>query len=330
MNVPCLSIVVPSYNRCSSLERLLAALDRQTTASSDFEVVVVDDGSTDGTFDRLQRLRTAYPLRVFQQSNAGPAAARNRGVHEARADVILFLDDDVVPIEDLVAQHLEQHAQRPDAVVIGPMVPPPDWPRAAWVRWEEEMLDVQYRAMLAGEFACTPRQFYTANASLSRARFLAAGGFDPGFKRAEDVELAYRLRDEGASFVFMFSAVVYHYASRTFAAWSRTPYQYGRYDVLMHQQKGHEALACAVEEFHSRHVLTRALARACVGHRWLVQLAVATLRGTAVVADRVGAGGAARLALGGIFNVLYWQGVSDEMGGPRQVWRSIDARAVAA
>jgi GT2 family glycosyltransferase len=325
-----LSIVVPSYNRLASLERLLVALDRQTAPHTQFEVVVVDDGSTDGTFDRLQDLQTPYALRTIQQSNMGPAAARNRGVREAQAEVILFLDDDVVPVDDLIEQHLRYHTDHCDVVVVGPMVPPEGWSRPAWIRWEEEMLEVQYRAMLAGDYPCTPRQFYTANASLSRARFLAAGGFDPTFKRAEDVELAYRMRDDGATFVFLPDAVVHHYASRTFAAWSRTPYQYGRYDVLMHRQKGHEALSCAVEEFHSRHILTRLVARACVGHPWLVSVSVAALRVAAVVADGLRAAKVARLALGAIFNVLYWQGVSDELGGSRRVWSAVALRRVPA
>jgi GT2 family glycosyltransferase len=324
-----LSIVIPSYNRRASLERLLLALERQTVPPEQFEVLVVDDGSTDGTFDRIRQLRTAYTLRVLQQPNAGPAGARNRGVREARADLVLFLDDDVVPVDDLIAQHLGRQQGEADAVVIGPMVPPPGWQRPAWIRWEEDMLEGVYRALRAGEYPCTPRQFYTANASLRRSRFLAAGGFDPAYRRAEDVELAYRLRNAGAVFVFLPQAAVHHYASRTFGAWSRTPYQYGRYDVLMHAQ-GHEALSCAVVEFHTRHVLTRVVARACVGHRRTVRAAVALLRVAAAVADRAGADRIARLGLGAIFNLLYWQGVCDELGDRRRVWRAVNARAVVA
>lgn len=324
------SIVVPTFNRREALLRLLLALERQTVPPSAFEVVVVDDGSTDGTFESVEQLATTYTLRVFRQPNAGPAAARNRGVEQARSPLILFLDDDVVPVDNLVSQHLELHRSGGKVVVIGPMVPPPNWQRPAWIRWEEEKLADVYRAMLAGEYECTPRQFYTANASLDRDMFLAAGGFDSTYKRAEDVELAYRLRDAGAGFMFVAEAAVYHYASRTFASWSRTPYQYGRYDVMMHREKGHEALSCAVVEFHTRHMLTRVLARACVGHPQLVKFAVAGLRGTASIADRVGAPRAARLALGGIFNVLYWQGVSDEFGGPARVWSAVKARAVVA
>lgn len=322
------SIVVPSYNRQASLRRLLDSLAAQTLPMDQFEVVVVDDGSSDGTREFLRELQTPYALTALEQPNAGPGSARNRGVRAAQGELIVFLDDDTVPVPGLLARHVQLHAERPNAVVIGPMVPPPNWLRPAWIRWEEDMLEDQYRAMLAGEFECTPRQFYTANASLERATFLKAGGFDSIFKRAEDVEMAYRMRDQGAQFIFDNEAAVYHYAERTFAAWSRTPYQYGRYDVIMHREKGHEALPCAAHEFHSRHVLTRLLARACVGHASLVRVAVASLRLTAASADRLGARGLARLALSGIFNLLYWQGASDEFGGPEPVWRTVAAWAV--
>jgi GT2 family glycosyltransferase len=321
-----ISVVVPTYNRRDSLRRLLLALERQTV--SEFEVVVVDDGSTDDTPELLSTFQPIYQLTVIRQPNSGPAAARNAGVERARAELILFLDDDVVPIPELIDLHLQAQHAEPNVVAIGPMAPPSDFRRPAWIRWEEEMLEVQYQAMLSGEYPCTPRQFYTANASLSRSRFLEVGGFDRTFKRAEDVEMAYRMRDRGATFTFLSTAVVYHYAERTFAAWSRTPYQYGRYDVIMHREKGHEALPCAAHEFHRRHVLTRWLARSCVGHGALVRLAVVGLRGTAAAAERLAARGVARLALSGIFNLLYWQGVSDELGGPAPVWRTVAEWAV--
>jgi GT2 family glycosyltransferase len=322
------SVVVPTYNRCASLRRMLESLALQSLPASSFEVIVVDDGSTDGTADVLAALELPFTVTPVRQANQGPAAARNRGVAQARAELIVFLDDDTVPQPDLLERHVQIHEAQPDAVVIGPMVAPSGWPRPAWVRWEEEILDVQYQAMVAGEWECTPRQLYTANASLSRTRFLASGGFDTTFKRAEDVELAYRMRDRGAHFIFCPEAVVHHYAERSFEAWCRTPYQYGRYDVVMHREKGHEALPCAAHEFHSRHVLTRALARACVGHPLLVGTSVRLLRLVASAADRLGASGVARLALSGIFNLLYWQGASDEFGGPKPVWGMVAAWAV--
>jgi GT2 family glycosyltransferase len=295
-----------------------------------FEVIVVDDGSTDVTPRVLAELHTPYHLRTYTQANQGPGGARNLGVRQARADLVIFLDDDTVPAPDLIEQHLAVHKAQADAVVIGPMIAPSNWSRPPWIRWEEDILDVQYGDMIAGKFECTPRQFYTANASLSRKRFLTAGGFDSTFKRAEDVELAYRMRDQGATFIFRKEAIVHHYAERTFEAWCRTPYQYGRYDVVMHREKGHEALPCAAHEFHSRHLLTRALARACVGRPRLVGAAVAVLRTATHAADSLGQKYAARFALSGIFNLLYWQGVCDEFGGPRPVWQMVADWAVPA
>jgi glycosyltransferase involved in cell wall biosynthesis len=305
------SVVVPTYNRSASLGRLLNALDRQTF--SDFEVLVVDDGSSDGTIGFLRTRISPFSIRLIEQQHAGPAAARNRGVAEAKGKFILFLDDDVVPIPELIERHIMEHASNPNAVVIGPMSPPGNWPRAIWIRWEEVQLDKQYRAMVAGEWACTARQFYTANASVARSRFLDAGGFDTGFKRAEDVELGYRLSDQQALFVFQPRAEVLHYASRSFESWCRTPYQYGRYDVVMQRDKGQRTLENAIREFRSRHPLNRRLLRICSGRPLVARLAVSGLAGFARAAERVGAHRLALHALSAVFNVLYWQGVLEEL-----------------
>jgi GT2 family glycosyltransferase len=328
---PFVTIVIPTFNRWASLQRLLESLAGQTYSRASFEVVVVDDGSTDGTVELVRHLDVPYRLKVIEQPHHGPAAARNLGVEYARGALIVSLDDDVVPLPDLIAAHVAAHQDQRDAVIVGPMSPPREWPRPVWVRWEEEKLQVQYRALTAGEYPCTPRQFYTGNASLSRAQFLDAGGFDPSFKRAEDVELAYRLRDRGARFAFDPRAEVLHYASRSFESWCRTPYQYGQYDVIMHRDKGRETLHCAAFEFHHRHVLARLLARLCVGRAMLVRATVLAMGSVVYAAERLGAGQPAAMALSGIFNLLYWQGACDALGGPEPVWYYIAAgRARAA
>ncbi len=328
-----LSVVVPTYNRRNSLLRLLEALAGQSFPADELEVLVVDDGSSDGspTVAREMAAAMPYTMRVLDQPHGGPARARNLGVQEARGWGVVFLDDDVVPYPDLLERHAAALGRPEDTtVVVGPMLPPDGWRRPAWIRWEEAMLDKQYRAMLAGAYSCTPRQFYTGNASLPRALFLTAGGFDPRFLRAEDVELAFRLADHGARFVFEPRARVDHYARRSYAAWCRTPRQYGRYDVLMAREKEQPTLENAAREYHGRHVLTRALLRACVGRAWLGAAAVHGLGGLARALDAAGARRAARFALSGSFNLLYWQGVCDELGGRSAVWRLVDAGAARA
>ncbi len=322
---PYVSVVTPTFNRLGSLERLLEALAKQTYPPTDFEVVVVDDGSTDGTVERVRGLALPYPLRILAQPHGGPARARNLGVEQARGTLIVFLDDDVVPFPDLIAAHVAIHEVDPDVVVVGPMSPPRDWSRPAWIRWEEEKLQLQYQAMLEGQYSCTWRQFYTGNASLSRAEFLAAGGFDPEFERAEDVELGYRLAIRGARFVFDPRADVLHYPARSFESWCRTPYQYGYYDVVMHRDKGYTTMFLASQEFYDRNLLNRFAARLCVGRPILLEGAVFGLARLARAAERLGARRVAASTLSGIFNLLYWQGVCDALGGAEHVWRSVAA-----
>jgi GT2 family glycosyltransferase len=322
--MPRISVVVPTYNRLASLQRLLHGLQSQTLPPQAFEVVIVDDGSTDATVAVVRQLKLAFTVRVLEQAHAGPAEARNLGVRHAAGAIVVFLDDDVVPEPGLLSEHLRTHSMMPDLVVVGPMLPPTNWQRPPWVRWEEDTLQVQYRDMLDGKYPCTPRQFYTANASLSRERFLAVGGFDSTFKRAEDVELAYRLRDNGARFCFNAAAEVKHYAARSFEAWLRIPYQYGRYDVAMHRDKNQETLQLATYEFHTRNPLTRWITRACVGRPLPLRMAVAGLRLGVFVADRAHQRRVTRPILSGLFNLLYWEGALDELGGRKAVMDAIE------
>lgn len=88
------AVIIPTYNRYSTLERCLGSIERQTFRA--IEIVVVDDGSTDGTPDLISRLSNAsqLDLRYVRQSNRGCAAARNTGLRESRSDRFLFLDSD--------------------------------------------------------------------------------------------------------------------------------------------------------------------------------------------------------------------------------------------
>lgn len=324
---PDVSIVVPTYNRCVGLNRLLRALIEQTYPRSRFEVVVVDDGSTDVTAEVIRTARVPYALRSLSQPNSGPSIARNHGVQESRGRLILFLDDDVVPMPRLIAAHVAAHGEADDLVVTGPMSPPPDdFPQSVWDRWDAAQLHKQYQAMLAGDYACTQRQFFTANASLRRQMFLNAGGFDHEFRRAEDVELAWRLSGAGARFLFEPRAEVLHYAERRFASWRQNAYDYGRYDVVMGQRKSLPVFDLACSEFHHRRLANRWLARACVGRKRLGDVTVLGLSAAVHLADGLGADRLASFALSSIFNVRYWQGVRDELGGTDRLWQAISAR----
>ena len=310
---PAITVVIPTYNRCRSLQRCLDSLCHQEDPPS-FEVVVVDDGCTDGTAEMLAAYVAPYSLRWIASERGGPGAARNLGVTDAKGTLVLFLDDDCEADPSLLSTHAGAHRTIERAVVIGPMLRPGRGRRRSWVLWEQEVLDKQYRAMLEGLYQPTPRQFYTANASMARSEFLAAGGFDSAFKRAEDVEFGYRLRDAGVRFAFCPAAVVTHYAERSLAAWWKVPYQYGVYDVRMWRDKGRRGMLELIRhEFPKRNVLLRSVVRLSAGSP-RERAASPAPRWRSLRSRRTGIFRIARPCYSVAFNVMYYQGVAEELG----------------
>jgi GT2 family glycosyltransferase len=310
-------VVIPTHRRAASLLRVLDALETQDYPAELLEVIVVVDGdpATTGALDGRRRVQ------VHEQSHSGAAAARNLGVEHARAELVLFLDDDVVPASWCVRRHAEAHAARRTLAVIGPLLPPRNgrWD-SAWVRWEAQALQRQYSDMLAGRWSATPRQFYTGNASVRREHLLQAGGFNVSLRRAEDVELAFRLRDLGLEFEFHPEATAHHEASRGFRAWTGAAREYGRVDAIMGAEMGrHQVLEWAAAEFHERHPLTQAAVRWGLRHSRLSSAFSRLLEPFSNTVLRCGLGGVSDRLCGGLFNVLYWQGVADQVGGGLQV-----------
>ena len=304
---------------------VLDALGRQTATPERFEVIVVCDGCGDGTEQMCRDLKVRFPLRVISQPQAGPASARNRALAEAAGEVIIFLDDDVVPAPELVEEHLSVHRDDHRVVLIGPLLAPPDFDLEPWTRWEASMLVGQYRDIERGKWAATPRQFYTGNASVRREHVLAAGGFDATYHRAEDVELAYRLQRLNLVFKFSPAAKGWHYARRSLASWLSIARSYGVADVKMYRDGRLMTLQAMAREFRWRRRRLQQLARACVGRSVALRPVIA---GTLFAARVAGWLSLRRQAEGGysvVFNLCYWNGVSDELGGRRAFWELIRA-----
>lgn len=323
------SIVVPTYNRRCSLQQTLFAVAQQDYPVTRFEVIVVADGCNDGTVELLQRLQSTLPyrLRWIVQEQSGPAAARNAAIAAADGAIIAFLDDDVVPVAGWLSTHMAHHSTDDRAVVIGPLSPGGD-SRPAWVRWEDDSLQQQYRAMLSGVFRPTPRQFYTGNSSARRAWILRAGGFDIRLRRAEDVELAFRLQDLGLHFYFDPQAEGRHRSFRTYRSWQGIPRQYGHNDVVMGRDQGRvQLLFAAGQEFHRRRRGTRILARLCVGHPSLFNLTIGALGLVARSANRFDKYPASAAACSAIWNLAYWQGLCESLGGKTAFWQLVGSQA---
>jgi GT2 family glycosyltransferase len=218
---PAFSVVIPTYERPDTLFQVLEALGRQESPPS-FEAVVVDDGSRDETSERLAAFPAPYSLRRLRQANSGPAAARNRGVREARGQRILFLGDDTVPEPGLLSVHARAHDEPRafQAAVLGYTT----WPRERRVspflhHINEYGLQFGY-GLIENPDSVPFNFFYTSNISLSRALLLEVGLFDTTFPHAawEDIEIAYRMEKRGMRIVYRPEAVARHHHDISFAS----------------------------------------------------------------------------------------------------------------
>ncbi len=311
------SIIIPSHGRREGLVRVLKALAQQNISLKSFEVIVICDGDVDGSVGACHTLisKLPYQLTVLQQVNQGPAVARNYGVDVARASLIIFIDDDVVPSPDFVRVHVAAQAGQEWRAVIGPLLPPPDLRLSPWGLWEERALLRQYADMMAGRWEPTYRQFYTGNASLLKRHILEVGGFASAYRRAEDVHLALRLRDHGLHFVFLPDAQAWHYVDRSYESWLRISEAYGKTDFVMAHTGYPEVLEPIAREFQRRNIAVRLLTKLCVGrptapHTATALLGLVTKRAAGANLDLLGAA-----ACSLVFNLRYYDGLARAVGG---------------
>jgi GT2 family glycosyltransferase len=227
------SVIVPTYNRWPILRETLEALAGQSCR--DLEAIVVDDGSTDGTWERLTgwARENADRLRVtpLHQENLKPGRARNLGLRHATGDLVVFIGDDTVPDRGLVAEHLAAHnAAGSEIAVLGFT----DWHRERMrVTPFLELVNRDGQQFSYGHFADGEDVFYTclytSNVSLPR-RVLGDDPFHPAFTFVdwEDVELGYRLSLRGLRIVYHASAVARHVHPMTMTTFYRRQVHVGR------------------------------------------------------------------------------------------------------
>jgi glycosyltransferase involved in cell wall biosynthesis len=208
---PCLSVVIPTRNRRRVLEETLSALDRQLDLPCQFEVIVVDDGSTDGTGEWLLLAQfSGYTLQHVSTRPGGPARARNLGIRRAAASRVLLLGDDTIPDRRALAVHLAAAGER-DVAVQGRIDWDPSRPITDVMRflapsgpqfWFDGLVDggpVPFSAVLGSNLSAPTVWFRDEP-------------FDERFTEAclEDTELAWRWQQRGWPVIFAEGAVCLH------------------------------------------------------------------------------------------------------------------------
>ncbi len=233
---PRISVVIPTYRRRASVERALRALAVQTLPADQYEVVVVVDGSEDGTREMLAHFPAPYRLRWLWQPNRGRAAARNAGIGLAEAELVVLLDDDMEPTAGFLDAHLRAHAADADAprCVMGAVPIPVDHASPPATRYIADKFNRHLERLARPDHKLALRDFYGGNCSIPRRALLAVGGFDEAFTiyGNEDLELSVRLAQAGIRLAYDPDAIALQHYTKTFAQLARDNIAKGRTAVL--------------------------------------------------------------------------------------------------
>ena len=231
------SVIIPTFNRKANIVNSLKSLALQEYEQSDFEVIIVDDGSSDGTIEAIDNVSPRpLNLTVLSQCNRGPAVARNAGARVARGNYILFMDDDCVPDKFWIREIVKPYSD-PLVGGVGGRIkysPPNDhWAnRAASVADSGPGQPVNQEGNL--------EYFVTANASVRKSVFDGLGGFDEEFRYAaqEDIELAMRIVNQGFRLAYCNEAIVDHYHDFSFFGIIKRGFQIGKSERLLGLKHG--------------------------------------------------------------------------------------------
>lgn len=239
--MPKVSVVIPTYNRKDALKQTIQSFESQTF--NDFEIIVADDGSTDGTNQMVNTLDLPFPVKHVWHENAGRSAARNLGATAAEGDIIIFNDDHVIVDKNYVAEHLSYHEKYKPGAVRGQMHfinDPKDAPASPPCLSSLTIIKKRLEEN-------NPLRFHTGNVSVSKAAFHKINGFDEDFKEYgfQDQEFGYRLKKAGYRTKFNPNAVGYIFKTVfNFKKVKDKARQAGHSAVLCRKKHGHFGMHC--------------------------------------------------------------------------------------
>ena len=219
---PDVSVVVPVRNAADTIAACVDSLLALAYPSDRFEVLVVDNASTDRTPAILERY--ADRVRLLHEPKPGPSHARNAGVRRARADVIAFTDADCRVDPSWLTEIVPAVGNEGVGMAGGPILA--TRPCNYVERFGESIHDHE-RAITT----CVPPYVITANCAAKKSTLQAIGGFDPAFLRSQDADLAFRVWGAGHQLVFAGGAIVYHRNERTLRGLMREGFQHGLWTV---------------------------------------------------------------------------------------------------
>jgi GT2 family glycosyltransferase len=224
------SVVMPNHNRVDALPHTLEALTRQHYPASNFEVIVVDQASTDGSRELVEGFTASYRLRLVRQdARYGISVARNGGVQAAEGDLVILLDADIIADPGLVEAHVKLHRRAGGAILgCGRLWPYPP----AYRSFIEQVANPDAGLERGVELEDFPVYYaFGGHLSFTVDTCRRVGPFDPQLRGAEDIEFAYRASQAGIGIKNCREAIGYHnhhrsleeHRQRAASYWSMTP-----------------------------------------------------------------------------------------------------------
>ena len=228
-----ISVVIPTYNRLPILKLTLQAYEDQEDFGGFFEVIIVDDGSSDETWNYLAEYKSSrFSFSAHHQVNQGPAMARNLAISKAKGEYLVISGDDIIPSKDFLSKHYRAHQSALETIVLGKIV----WHPLSNINSVMKHVDgvgaqqFSYYYMTNG-MKLDFRHFYTSNISLNRRSIMKLENlFDTDFYLYgyEDVELGYRLIGNRDIITYYEDIIGYHHHSYTLESFCKRQYCAGR------------------------------------------------------------------------------------------------------
>jgi len=305
------SIVIPTRDRATSLAMTLNALHTLLVPDEiTLQVVIVMDGCTDNSAEIFNHWQSEFqhPAIAVRTDGLGAAGARNVGLTHATGDLIGFIDDDVIPEPSWLTVHLDCHLQSSEPLVsIGAMSLPQDVRLPPWNEWEVQSLRQRYQELASDNAQAGPTDLYTANAMMPRNALEEAGGFDANLRRAEDVDLGFRLADAGLKFTFVTDASVAHYPIRTLQNWKNIPIAYAQSHFDMQTDRNVEEITqLGSPQLSNMHPITKIAVRIFARNKIASNIYCAVAQAIGSLAYSARLRSISYAAFSSVYNVLYF------------------------
>ena len=231
------TVVIPAYNATKTIGDGLGSFARQSFPAAEVEIIIVDDGSTDGMPEYLEAYARSWGpeqprLRVMRQAHQGPAAARNLGAEAAQGEFLLFTDADCVPHVDWIKEMVAPFQSPGIAAVKGAYKTKQ---RSLVARFAQAEFEARYRQLAAAEYVDV---VFSYSAGFRREVFRTIGGFDTSFPVAdnEDTDLSYRVATAGYKIKFNPAAIIYHQHPATLKQYLRKKHSRAYWRVMVYKR----------------------------------------------------------------------------------------------